>query len=69
MSEANPGPASASERPGDGVRGRSPRVEVRGGGLRIVVLCPHFRPDTAPTGTVMTRIVEELARAATRCTS
>ena len=32
-----------------------------GGGLRIVVLCPHFRPDTAPTGTVMTRIVEELA--------
>jgi colanic acid biosynthesis glycosyl transferase WcaI len=27
---------------------------------RIVVLCPHFAPDTAPTGTVMTRIVEEL---------
>lgn len=27
----------------------------------IVVLCPHFAPDTAPTGTVMTRIVEELA--------
>jgi len=26
-----------------------------------VVLCPHFAPDTAPTGTVMTRIVEELA--------
>ncbi|MEM8619671.1 MAG: glycosyltransferase family 4 protein [Actinomycetota bacterium] len=26
----------------------------------IVVLCPHFSPDTAPTGTVMTRIVEEL---------
>jgi colanic acid biosynthesis glycosyl transferase WcaI len=29
--------------------------------LRIVVLCPHFAPDTAPTGTVMTRIVSELA--------
>jgi colanic acid biosynthesis glycosyl transferase WcaI len=28
---------------------------------RIVVLCPHFEPDTAPTGTVMTRIVAELA--------
>ena len=26
----------------------------------IVVICPHFAPDTAPTGTVMTRIVEEL---------
>ncbi len=25
-----------------------------------MVLCPHFAPDTAPTGTVMTRIVEEL---------
>ncbi|CAN5566649.1 WcaI family glycosyltransferase [soil metagenome] len=29
--------------------------------LRIVVLCPHFDPDTAPTGRVMTRIVHELA--------
>jgi colanic acid biosynthesis glycosyl transferase WcaI len=28
--------------------------------LRLVVLCPHFAPDTAPTGRVMTRIVEEL---------
>ncbi|RLE23393.1 MAG: glycosyltransferase WbuB [Actinobacteria bacterium] len=26
----------------------------------LVVLCPHFEPDTAPTGTVMTRIVAEL---------
>lgn len=26
----------------------------------LVVLCPHFEPDTAPTGTVMTRIVSEL---------
>jgi colanic acid biosynthesis glycosyl transferase WcaI len=30
--------------------------------VKIVVLCPHFEPDTAPTGTVMTRIVTELAR-------
>lgn len=28
---------------------------------RLVVLCPHFEPDTAPTGHVMTRIVHELA--------
>jgi len=26
----------------------------------LVVLCPHFEPDNAPTGTVMTRIVAEL---------
>jgi colanic acid biosynthesis glycosyl transferase WcaI len=26
----------------------------------IIVLCPHFAPDTAPTGVVMTRIVDEL---------
>ncbi|MEO6651227.1 MAG: glycosyltransferase family 4 protein [Ilumatobacteraceae bacterium] len=29
--------------------------------MKLVILCPHFEPDTAPTGTVMTRIVEELA--------
>ncbi len=29
--------------------------------MKILVLCPHFEPDTAPTGTVMTRIVHELA--------
>jgi colanic acid biosynthesis glycosyl transferase WcaI len=29
--------------------------------LRIAVLCPHFAPDNAPTGDVMTRIVVELA--------
>jgi colanic acid biosynthesis glycosyl transferase WcaI len=29
--------------------------------VRIVVVCPHFAPDTAPTGTVMTRIVHQLA--------
>jgi colanic acid biosynthesis glycosyl transferase WcaI len=29
--------------------------------VRLVVLCPHFDPDTAPTGRVMSRIVAELA--------
>jgi colanic acid biosynthesis glycosyl transferase WcaI len=29
--------------------------------LRLAVLCPHFAPDVAPTGEVMTRIVLELA--------
>ena len=29
--------------------------------MRLVVLCPHFSPDMAPTGVVMTRIVHELA--------
>jgi colanic acid biosynthesis glycosyl transferase WcaI len=29
--------------------------------LRILVLCPHFRPDVAPTGEVMSSIVAELA--------
>lgn len=29
-------------------------------GIGVVVLCPHFAPDNAPTGTVMTRIVAEL---------
>ena len=28
--------------------------------MKIIVLCPHFAPDTAPTGTVMTGIVEGL---------
>ena len=28
--------------------------------LTLVVLCPHFEPDTAPTGAVMTRLVHEL---------
>lgn len=31
------------------------------GALRLVVLCPHFDPDTAPTGRVISRIVDELA--------
>jgi colanic acid biosynthesis glycosyl transferase WcaI len=29
--------------------------------MKLVVLCPHFAPDPAPTGEVMTRIVVELA--------
>ncbi|MCB0989672.1 MAG: glycosyltransferase family 4 protein [Acidimicrobiales bacterium] len=29
--------------------------------MKIVVICPHFEPDVAPTGEVMTRIVHELA--------
>lgn len=29
--------------------------------LRLLVVCPHFEPDSAPTGAVMTRIVTELA--------
>ena len=28
--------------------------------MKIIILCPHFAPDTAPTGTVMTGIVEGL---------
>ena len=28
--------------------------------LDLLVLCPHYAPDTAPTGAVMTRIVLEL---------
>jgi putative colanic acid biosynthesis glycosyltransferase WcaI len=28
--------------------------------LRLLVLCPHYAPDTAPTGEVMTRIATEL---------
>jgi colanic acid biosynthesis glycosyl transferase WcaI len=28
--------------------------------VKLVVLCPHFAPDTAPTGEVITRIVHEL---------
>jgi colanic acid biosynthesis glycosyl transferase WcaI len=29
--------------------------------MRILVLCPHYAPDVAPTGTVMTAIAEQLA--------
>ena len=29
--------------------------------MRLLVLCPHFEPDVAPTGAVMTAIVDELA--------
>ncbi len=31
--------------------------------MRVLVLCPHFAPDTAPTGTVMTAIVDGWAAA------
>ena len=30
--------------------------------MKILVVCPHFQPDTAPTGDVMTRLVRELAQ-------
>ena len=42
--------------PGAAAEGREPHQR-----LRLAVLCPHFDPDTAPTGAVMTRIVHELA--------
>ena len=29
--------------------------------MKLATLCPHFAPDTAPTGVVMTHIVEGLA--------
>ena len=28
--------------------------------MRVLVLCPHYAPDTAPTGVVMTEIAEQL---------
>ncbi len=28
--------------------------------MNLLVLCPHFAPDVAPTGDVMTQIVEQL---------
>ena len=34
--------------------------------MNVLVLCPHFAPDLAPTGTVMTAIAEELAAAGHR---
>ena len=34
-------------------------VDVRAD-RRVLVVCPHFDPDTAPTGVVMSRIVREL---------
>lgn len=30
--------------------------------MRLLVVCPHYAPDAAPTGEVMTAIVSELAR-------
>lgn len=34
---------------------------MTGRNMNLVVICPHFEPDVAPTGVVMTRIVHELA--------
>lgn len=34
---------------------------LRGDALNLVVIVPHFVPDLAPTGVVITRIVEELS--------
>ena len=28
--------------------------------MNLLVLCPHFAPDLAPTGEVMTQITEQL---------
>ena len=28
--------------------------------MRVLVLCPHYAPDVAPTGTVMTAIADQL---------
>lgn len=28
--------------------------------MRVLALCPHFEPDTAPTGVVMSRLAREL---------
>jgi len=30
--------------------------------MNLLVVCPHYAPDVAPTGEVMTSIVTELAR-------
>ena len=27
--------------------------------MRVLVICPHYAPDTAPTGVVMTEIAEQ----------
>ncbi len=35
-------------------------------GRAIIVLCPHFAPDTAPTGEVITKIVEEFVASGER---
>lgn len=34
--------------------------------MRLLIICPHYEPDTAPTGIVMTAIGDELARAGHR---
>lgn len=37
------------------------RASVSAPRMQLLVLCPHFAPDTAPTGEVMSAIVHELA--------
>ncbi len=36
--------------------------------MNVLVLCPHFEPDVAPTGEVMTRIATELTSRGHRLT-
>ena len=36
-------------------------MKVTANSLKILILCPHFAPDTAPTGVIMDRIVHELS--------
>lgn len=43
------------------ISSHSRRRPDRGQHRRLLVICPHFEPDVAPTGVVMTRIVGELA--------
>ena len=42
-------------------RGLRPGPSRRSDAVNILVLCPHFQPDVAPTGEVMTSIVDGLA--------
>ena len=62
---AGRGGAAAGGRAHLGRTGGGARRDVAGCarecGMRIAVLCPHFEPDLAPTGVVMTSIVHELA--------
>ena len=61
------GPPLPLARRGRGARRRLPGgrpapepPDQRGDRVNLVVLCPHFAPDVAPTGDVMTRIALEL---------
>src|SRR5690606_1502369 len=60
-----PGPRHPGQL-GTGRCGAGRRLPGRGGrergwtGMNILVLCPHFAPDVAPTGEVMTQIADGL---------